>query len=410
MIPDGQPPDELKSARLIELYVCTWADFLLLRPKRFARRCVRRGSTFYLSPGVFAAISLTLAALAVVTISAGESQEHEPTPEQLVATFAISIAISNLILVPTGALAARILGKRYSIRRAFAGFCYATCANHFFPVFVLIWSAGPGNSENVENWPVALMLVYLALTMGYNIAAIARFNRLPLVRFAPLAVSLMIILQAGLALATTIGEDLLPSSLSVSAKTRQLKIARARTLLNELDNVSLATINTSMEDQPTLRVSSRSRYPSARAEWRTELLEATNDEEIAFDIYYHNTAWLLERPARNVRIHLTQYAGDAFTIAVATVAGENVAPVHGVATIRLRDNFTFRGLVPIGVTWYPNPTAGAMPLPYEQTITTLDSAWLQIGDVMPGWDHQGHIIASFRIAATQKSPRSLDYP
>ena len=168
-------------------------------------------------------------------------------------------------------------------------------------------------------------------------------------------------------------------------------------------SVFAATLNNDPQDYATLRVKNNTLYPNSITGWGSSVSVNAGDQ-VAFAIYYHNTAG---DTATNLRVRLTpQSTGQGTTQSfTAYVWADNAPQVSGSATVSITSSqtVTFESGT---VIWRPNQTTfGSQTLPNGQSGSEVfNSNGLLLGNIAPGWSTQGSVILHFRVSSGSVNP------
>jgi len=157
-----------------------------------------------------------------------------------------------------------------------------------------------------------------------------------------------------------------------------------------------ASFNDDPQDRDTLRV----KNPHGTVNnnnWGSSTTGEAGDT-ISFAIYYHNTSG---ETAQNVRVRLSPEStgvDDRHTF-TGRVWADNASTVSGSVTVTISGSDESMEFDPGSVIWRPDQTiSGSRTLPFGQNGDEIfDSNGLRLGDIEPGWDHQGSVVLNFVI-------------
>jgi len=158
-----------------------------------------------------------------------------------------------------------------------------------------------------------------------------------------------------------------------------------------------ATFNTSSQDFPTVRAVNHTLYPDSSSHWSTSV-SAQPGDVIGISIYYHNTG---SENAKNTKVKITLPSSSAssnFSIS-GSVFADNAGSAWGSASISISSSQTLT-YIPGSVKWYPNQsTWNYSSLLYGQNGSEILGSGLNIGDIAPGWETQGSVVAYFQVSS-----------
>lgn len=166
------------------------------------------------------------------------------------------------------------------------------------------------------------------------------------------------------------------------------------------------TINKASFDCPTVMVTSgSSTVASGNPCWgNSATVEQGNDLHVR--VYYHNTG---NEIARNVRIKLfpEESSVNKSQQFSASIFSSNGDVVIGTAVVNVKQptRFTFSG----AATWYTNDAKGRSSFLNNQTIDKLFSSdGLFIGDVLPGPEHRGSLVLTYKLTNPNEPLEKFD--
>lgn len=174
-------------------------------------------------------------------------------------------------------------------------------------------------------------------------------------------------------------------------------------------NLLAATnINKAIFDCPTVMVSSGSSVVAPGNPCWGSQTEAEHGNDLQVRVYYHNTG---KEIARNVRIKLfpKESSVNRSQQFSASIFADNGDVVIGSAVVNVKQptKFIFSG----GAIWYTNDARGQSSLLDSQTIQQLFSAnGLKIGDVLPGPEHRGSLVLTYKLSSPSDPINSFDNP
>lgn len=179
-----------------------------------------------------------------------------------------------------------------------------------------------------------------------------------------------------------------------TVQTVFLMIVVATTGLFGVSEAIAASFNNHPNDFATLRVANFTENPNCTNCWASSV-NADSGEKISFAIYYHNNS---NETAENVRVTLSPRttgvrSTHTFT---ATVRADNASTVSGSATVHLSEPQSMEYILS-RTFWYPNQTQSEHTLLNGQSGTEIFGNGLLIGDIKPGFSHQGSVVARFQV-------------
>ena len=188
------------SLNIIERYGWTWHDFVFLRPKRFYDLHNRQPDQ-HLPPIQFLAVTLILFfAISITSIKLvtsffstadspiQQSIEVRLDPNMLIKAYMILIISLSLLELHIGKKYAEVVGQRATTECIFIAKCYSSSLLLILPAvqtiinlyYVLLYSIGI--ELKVQFLGIIGMLCgtsFFIIFTGYNLAAMAAFNKIP---------------------------------------------------------------------------------------------------------------------------------------------------------------------------------------------------------------------------------------
>jgi len=383
--------------RFVHRYIRTWSDFIFLRPKRFYKRRRRVGPDAYVPSGAFVGINATLYGLAILALIRLDAA-NEVAPEQVVALFGTVVTLGNLLFLPIGALAARLLRKRFSMRRAVDAYCFASATALFYPITMFFWFVtGDAHAESV---PWTATITYWLVFICYQVGATARFNHLDLRSYFGANLACAVIIGLVIVCGVGITYFSLPENWRPAEIQESATLAEARETLATLEPAQ-ASMNADFRDFTYIRVWKGAATPTSPSLWRRELNDVAPGDVVSLAIYYHNCSVALDRTARNVRIAFSAIRlVDGQLIAMARISGDNVAPTYSWVIIRSAAGLYSDQPTWLATEWFPDQQHAHRQLPYSQTGLEINGPGVRLGDIAPGWTHQGYVVVRIAFRAT----------
>jgi len=134
--------------------------------------------------------------------------------------------------------------------------------------------------------------------------------------------------------------------------------------------------------------------------WTSTSMSAEPGDTINVRIYYHNTS---NTVAKNVRLSITKPSNSStsqnFTGRIMSDNGDLSGNVN--LSISSSQSISF-----VDARWFPNQSRTQAALPNGQSASSILSNGILIGDVAPGWESQGTMVAVFKVSNTVVPPQS----
>ena len=166
-----------------------------------------------------------------------------------------------------------------------------------------------------------------------------------------------------------------------------------------------AKFNDDPNDYATVRVSNYTNYPNSTQHWFSSV-DVQPGDIVSVAIYYHNTSSV---NAENVVVSITvpSTVGTMIDVSGGLIA-QNADSVYGSASVNLSspENLTY---IPGSAKWYPNQSQTiSTAFPDQQTGDEVVAGGVNIGDIAPGWDTQGSVVARFQVSQSATPLGSVD--
>ena len=152
--------------------------------------------------------------------------------------------------------------------------------------------------------------------------------------------------------------------------------------------------NNDSQDLPTLRLKNRTKGDTV---WRGSILAEPGDR-IAFDVYYHNTAF--GTVANNTKVKIVFPISKQSSInPVAYISADNADVVSGNASIIVGspEKLIFDDTA----LWYPKQGTVGQPVSVSKGSNSVEA---NIGDIESCWPNQGHIVFEAVLSNTLPNP------
>ncbi len=170
-----------------------------------------------------------------------------------------------------------------------------------------------------------------------------------------------------------------------------------------LNVANAATLNTSSSDYPVLQVANYTRNSSCSTCWSNSV-SADAGDIISFKFFYHNTS---NETATRVAFYLSNIPTNSFTSQSISgqIFAQNAPTVNGSVQVNLTSTQSI-SLIPGEVYWYDYSTRTTLPLG-QSGNEILTSGGLTIGNVEPGVENSGYVVARFRVSGGSTSQTAI---
>jgi len=173
-----------------------------------------------------------------------------------------------------------------------------------------------------------------------------------------------------------------------------------------LQIASAATLNTSSQDYPVLQVANYTDNSGCSTCWSNSV-SADAGDIITFKFFYHNTS---SEVATRVSFSLPSIPSGSFTSQTiqGQLSAQNAPTVSSSVQVNLTSNQTI-SLIPGEVYWYDYNNRTTLPLG-QSGNEILTSSGLTVGNVDPGTENSGYVLARFRVSggSTSQTTTSSD--